>query len=345
MENPEIQWRSLKIIDYPNFELSSEGLLRNHKTNRIITGALHTTGYRRFTLSNSGESRTYIFVHDLVAMIFIGLPPSSKHTVDHIDRNKLNNHLSNLRWATASEQNLNTERSGFHRGTRPITQLTSDGVGIVTWFKVQDAARELNLRREEIRKAVESGNRYAGYLWKRAMDDIPGELWKLLDGYEFEPILVSTKGRYRRPKNQQQGFGSFTNQNYKSTSLVNVKTGNRSQYLIHRLVALAFIGHPGDYQVNHEDGNKRNNRLENLEYVTPRENSIHAVKMGLITRPNNVVSKVTYQFEMNGTFIRSFPSASDANRITGISKSGICSVCKGDRISAGGFKWSHNPPQ
>ncbi len=58
------------------------------------------------------------------------------------------------------------------------------------------------------------------------------------------------------------------------------KKGIRKEYLLHRLMALTFIG-SSNLEVNHIDGNKLNNTLSNLEYVTARENCIHAYKNGL----------------------------------------------------------------
>src|SRR5574337_1287966 len=59
--------------------------------------------------------------------------------------------------------------------------------------------------------------------------------------------------------------------------------GVTKPHMIHRLVADAFIGaRPANFQVNHKDGIKTNNRASNLEYVTASDNSKHAVRLGLI---------------------------------------------------------------
>ncbi len=65
------------------------------------------------------------------------------------------------------------------------------------------------------------------------------------------------------------------------------KNGKKRTHTVHKLVALAYYGErpPGDIHVNHKDGNKLNNRPENLEYVTRSKNCKHAVKHGLSTVP------------------------------------------------------------
>ena len=64
-----------------------------------------------------------------------------------------------------------------------------------------------------------------------------------------------------------------------------VVNGKNVLSYVHHLVAIAFLGEPlGDQEVNHKDGDKTNNRLDNLEYVTHRENMRHARHLGLVNQ-------------------------------------------------------------
>lgn len=116
------------------------------------------------------------------------------------------------------------------------------------------------------------------------------EIWKPVVGYEglYE---VSTLGGVRRIASWKSGNGyrvtrkpkpRMTSVNLGGYPSVLLRNGNRYwKTCIHRLVAIAFIGpRPDGFQVNHRDGNKFNNSVSNLEYVTPRENILHAVATG-----------------------------------------------------------------
>ncbi len=62
--------------------------------------------------------------------------------------------------------------------------------------------------------------------------------------------------------------------------------GKKTYFYVHRLVALSFLGKPDDnFQINHKNGKKQDNRVENLEWVTPAENMSHARNAGLIEIP------------------------------------------------------------
>lgn len=95
---------------------------------------------------------------------------------------------------------------------------------------------------------------------------IPG-----LDNYfaTSDGDIIGPKG-LRKPQEQNNGYMVVG---------INVQ-GKRRNLLIHRLIMMAFYGSQ-QYQVNHKDGNKKNNRLDNLEYVTASQNQRHSVFIGL----------------------------------------------------------------
>lgn len=129
-------------------------------------------------------------------------------------------------------------------------------------------------------------------------------------------------------------------------------------YAVHRLVALAWIGVPEiPKQVNHKNGIKTDNRIENLEWLSHAENLQHALDTGLrttdaITYKRNEESpnsKPVLQLSLSGEFIKEWPCAWEVNRVLGISQQNISKMCTGavevikgvkyKRKSAGGFIW------
>lgn len=109
-------------------------------------------------------------------------------------------------------------------------------------------------------------------------------------------------------------------------------------YSVHRLVANAFIPNPTNSpQVNHKDGDVTNNRIENLEWVTARENTQHAIANGF--RPYHVGKcKPVAQYK-DGEFIQSYRSVKDAHLITKVNARAIANCATGKRNHAGGYVW------
>lgn len=125
---------------------------------------------------------------------------------------------------------------------------------------------------------------------------------------------------------------------YQVVSL-SIGNGIMKPYRVHRLVALAFIPNPENKPyVNHKDGIRYHNAVDNLEWVTPQENAQHARDTGLIG-----IQKIrpVRQYNLNGDWMMTFDSATDAARQCGCHQSKITEVCRGNRRTAGNYQWRY----
>jgi phosphotransferase system IIB component len=96
-----MEWKIIK--DYENYMISNTGLVKDSK-NKIIRPAIHN-GYYRIDLFKN-DKRKHFKVHRLVCEAFIE-NPEKKPDVDHINHNKLDNNINNLRWCTNTENSRN----------------------------------------------------------------------------------------------------------------------------------------------------------------------------------------------------------------------------------------------
>lgn len=116
-------------------------------------------------------------------------------------------------------------------------------------------------------------------------------------------------------------------------------TGVRRNWFIHRLLAINFIPNPDNKPVvNHKDADKTNNRLENLEWVTQKENARHAADLGLYNSPTKEVVAVDM---VTKEIVKVYASIREATKDTGAFGSNIKKVAEGKRKHAGGFLWEY----
>lgn len=168
------------------------------------------------------------------------------------------------------------------------------------------------------------------------------EIWKDVEGYEGL-YQVSNLGNVKRIRfinknvnviRERSKAQKIRKDGYLEVALY--KNSNGKSIQVHRLVAKAFIPNPENKpQVNHIDGNKQNNNVENLEWVSISENALHSARQ---LRKN--VRKVE-QYDLKGRYLATYSSITIAGEINGIREGSIANVLTGRRRKTYGYKWRY----
>jgi hypothetical protein len=152
-------WRP--VPDYPNYEVSSCGRARRATRFKhcppgmVLAPRKNRFGYVQIALSKNGKYG-HFGMHRLVALAFLGAPPSPRHQVAHGDRNRTNNRLENLRWATAVENAADRARHGrwlLARGEQHGQAILTDAkvLALRAWHRhglsVTEAARRIGVNK------------------------------------------------------------------------------------------------------------------------------------------------------------------------------------------------------
>ena len=159
------------------------------------------------------------------------------------------------------------------------------------------------------------------------IEDLPEEQWK-----EFGKYLVSSKGRVRNSIRNNLLRPSIICGYYKVRLSEN---GMVQDWMIHKLVYILFTGDNdlNGYVIDHIDGNKLNNDINNLRKISQSEN----VNAALYETKTNSSAKQVGQYDLKGEYIACFPSAREAARSLGLDSSTISKVCRGINKTHGGF--------
>ena len=237
----------IKLVNEEHkFSTSKEGKIYSNKTKKEIGHLDH--GYYRITHTEN-KKMYQIKIHRLVYLLYKG-EIKKGCIVNHIDGNKLNNHIDNLESITYSKNIDHAYKIGLikKRGKK---------------IKNTEEIPEINKPKTKITEITGKYEQKEKYMLQLVYDGI---LRFTEDG---EKII-------RHDTNNL--LGNVIRNGYKYVNFKNYTM------LVHRLIYLIFIGPLGDERVNHKDGNKLNNHKDNLEITTNAKNIQHAYDTGLASR-------------------------------------------------------------
>lgn len=175
------------------------------------------------------------------------------------------------------------------------------------------------------------------------------EIWKDVKGYEdiyqvsnmgrvrsLDIVIEARNGRIQYKKGKIMAINRYPNGYCYVNFCVN---GKRTSQLVHRLVATAFISNSENKpEVNHKDENILNNRVDNLEWMTSKENANYGTRN---KRVGKKLSVKVIKLDKEHNPIKIYNSLIDAGKENNIDISSIIRVCKGRQYTSKGYIWMY----
>lgn len=323
------EWVTLK--EFPNYEITKCGLIRNKQTKHLLKPRLDSSGYPSVCMIiSANKPGRHRAIHVLVASTFI-TNDDEKKCVNHKDGNKENYNIKNLEWVTHSE-NINHayENNLIKKSSKIIEKLDTHGNVVETYLSIIEAAKINECHKSTISYKIKEGKEYREkQRTELETKDISSEIWKNIPETTYK---ASNLGRIMTDTNII--MKPQRKHDKREIVSINIKDENgdlcKKTHFVHRLVALAFLPNPNNLPVvNHIDEDPTNNCVSNLEWTTYRGNAQHSN------------GKPIVQCDLDGNIIKEWASAKEVQRELKICNVPVSRCCRGESKTAGGYTWKY----
>ena len=161
------------------------------------------------------------------------------------------------------------------------------------------------------------------------------EIWKDIKGYEGY-YQISSEGQVKSLISNKILIGDTNSLGYKRVMLY---TPVKKRFFIHRLVALHFCeGYSENLIVNHKDGNKQNNKAENLEWVTHSQNDLHAFQNNLRKANPCTFKRKIFAYDKDTLeLVKIYTNTKECEEDLKVARANIYNCCNGKQKSCKGY--------
>jgi len=336
-ELPGEEWDDLPGYAH-KYQVSTFGRVWNKKGRRSVVPPQNSTVARVLLVNAKVNSHKYI--NRLVLATFKNFDLDSDIIVSHIDGDVWNNRLENLCAITRKEQMSKRGEKAPKKGEKAsklaqqIIKLDQNGEEVDRYASKMSAAHEHGMSEKTLARYVDNGTGIGGYTFviAKKIPEPEGNQYKDYTGY----VITREGNIYSKAVQEYKiipkpGQGGYVN--------IHLSKNHVSKPLkLHQVVATAFLPNPENKPtVNHKDGNKQNNHVDNLEWATHSEQSIHAInELGVAG------GKPVWIYDKEGVFVGCHATLASANRITSVSINAIRRRCDGETEQKGNniFVWA-----
>lgn len=340
----EEEWKQISNF---NYDISTLGRIRHRSTKHYITPSIVLHNCLRVSLWHEGKAVKRM-LKILVAEAWIPNPsstPNEAPRVIHINGDPKDVRASNLQWTTRAEVDKET---ALRNSKKVLAYLKGETEIKYTFANTKEASTKLGITRAAITINISKRTHYStandGQQYYFRYEDSKQRITRLPPIFVGEwkqipciPLYeANTDGLIRCFKNKKQRRLQVL-EGYQSVH-VTIKKGKKVTMLVHRLIAETFLPSPSpdQTQINHKNGNRSDNRVSNIEWCTPRENSLHAFRVLNRKRTGEIPVE---QLDERGNAIKRYKNISEASEESGICDSTIRRCIKGNQRTTREVRW------